>query len=102
MDGINVNKLAVDMRKEMLDPRLSRMRNCIEHLSKKTNREMEDKVKRLEHLWSQNDEADDSRPVVDAKSRRKQFSSMESHDYEAKLASMIAHNPMLMHMKTKS
>jgi hypothetical protein len=51
MDGIDVNKLAVGMRKEMLDPKLLRMRNCIENLSKKTNREMEDKVKRLAHVW---------------------------------------------------
>ena len=51
MDGIDVNKLAVGMRKEMLDPKLLRLRNCIENLSKKTNREMEDKVKRLAHVW---------------------------------------------------
>ena len=51
MDGIDVNKLAVGMRKEMLDPTLLRLLNCIENLSKKTNREMEDKVKRLAHVW---------------------------------------------------
>lgn len=49
MNGANVNKLAEDMRHELIDPKTEKMRFWIDNVNKQMHVVLDDKIKRLPH-----------------------------------------------------
>jgi hypothetical protein len=47
MNGANVNKLAADMRHELIDPKTQKMRFWIDDVNRQMSETLDNKIKRL-------------------------------------------------------